>query len=323
MHRNWSAKETKEEWLERLCRRYAEGKLLEKYNPDKEQRRAITINNICYDGRRRGTLLKYLKELNLIAAPYISIHDELEIDEKELEAILKDFSTPADFSTSGKKKKESYLSSESILKNRLENYKDLNNLISREIVHIYLNQDKYDIHIIQYSHNTSANRYSYNRTSKVYYRILVYPKDMLEVVEENIYNERALEYALFDLNKVIKRAFSVDAETFYNTNSELKENTKGIVPEILEFREPEELTEEKLSDRLTKVDAYIETLTKAKEELLNLKKEVKDDTLKEKLISAASELIRESSPLWMMDKNEYLKGLAMLYLKKDSVEAYK
>lgn len=302
--KNTAKKDLTQEWLLKFLGYYVENKLRIKFNLKNDY--TINLNFICHDKRRIPTARRFLESLNLIKLSY-STSTAMDYCDEEIEKILPSQSQEPVFSTSGIIKERKYsLDTTKAATNRVDLYKNIDCFNSKELIHIYLNQDNYDFHILKKIHTYYRKRLP--KTSERF-ELLVYPKEKIENADDNIFKALVKEYADKHAREILTHALDIpfkylDDKKSYTTVTEI-------------------------GSHINKVLDKIGQLELIKEDLFNLRDAVKkigEEEYSKLLTEKSIEYVENRSPIWAYKGNDEQKILATLRLKgmelKDEIRTY-
>lgn len=292
-------------WKLLFCSAYALKELFTKYGKECDVPR-ISVMSLCCDGRRTPTVRKSLMKANLMVGN--SPDDNLEPIVEEVEKILQTLSTKEpQFNTSGyiTKKEYSWKSDNDIrpITDLGEVYLDLHDLDAYEIIHVYLNQQLYDIREFKVN-RTHTNHRGYYGSSKVYtsYYLKIYPLSYVNPASDASVIAAGEAFSKKHARETLSAAFNLK---FRAINDEKEYTTK-----------------EAIDKRIDKVEEKIRLLQRTRKELRVLQAKATtlgDEALKKLTIDTSIKYIKRKAPLWMNSDDTEKKKLAMLVLKGVSI----
>jgi hypothetical protein len=288
------------QWLILFLGYYADHKLEGKYNKEYKAS-SIKAGYLCHDGRRVPTVRRYLESINLIQPSY-STQEILTPIDANVEPLLAGYSKEPVFDVSGYtiSKKHHWSSDEPIaMSDRGEAYIKLDDFNAYEIIHVYLNQNEYDIKLFKHT-SSGSGRYG-SSTNTIYY-VKAFPKKHIDSIDDTIIIAHNETYAKAHAQTVLSKTFRCRFRA-------LKDD--------LEF-----LTLESIQKRIQKVKEKQRLLHRVLKELrvIERKSIMKGDTAyQEAILKTSMAYLKRQAPLWVNNGDLDERKLAMLILKGTSI----
>lgn len=311
-------------WLTKFLGCYARDKLIMKYyDHNKDVRISISATHICSDGRRTPTVRGFLERQDLVMPTYANL---VPIEE-EVEKILSGFTKEPVFELTALK--HSYSSDTTPMDNPEDGYKVISDFISEEYVYIYLNQDKYDFKNV-------THKYTNSRTGSVResHHLKLFPKALISSLDDNIVEKHIEVYALEHTQEVMSKAFGIKLNALHNYIPIFmdEEDQKKLPFHPIVYNDSGSYTSynkdktyslEDLNNRVENVREMTRFYGRALKELLVLQRhcnQLGEDQFKKHIQNASRDILQDLAPMWLNDKDENKKKIAMMVLKGTSVK---
>jgi hypothetical protein len=193
-------------------------------------------------------------------------------------------------------------------------YREVTKLCSKDLIYVYCHQDEYDFKYFPETKNHSA-------------KVKLYPKALIDKLQDNIYKMHALYYGKDHLPVALERLYGWKVRAIHNDIGHVdpEDDHKNFLP-VAEFDKDTPLTEEELTRRIVQAARQTRFLRRACKEMFQLRAELRKlgttTALEKKIQEGMSEHILEMSPLWINTEEyslEYEKKLSKMFLKGPSV----
>ncbi len=298
--RRSSNTETPTEWVSRYCAMYLKNLLYEKHGMD--NRSCISIQNVCYDGRRYPTAFKALEDAGVRSECYNDLtpkHDAI------LKTYLQYAKEPL-FDTSKVTVRARY-GGEDISKNQYELYKNIEDFTAEEFLHIYFYQSKFDFvkHEIMLESN---NRFSQTLRKRIELRC--FPVNKTDQLNLSIYLSKLYKYVDRHIDFAITHSLPIEKTTLISDGKSCGDYDDS-------FR-TFKWTEQEMDERINAAKNTILRAQQAEKDLLKFRAEVNKlggiEAYRVSLRKSITAYLTENAALYINSEDEDLKEIVKMLL---------